>query len=51
MIFLIELKNFGIWEIFVPNLKNFEFYKFEIKTRNNYIIRKADPYSNHCKLN
>ncbi|MDR1150215.1 MAG: 1,4-alpha-glucan branching protein GlgB [Clostridiales bacterium] len=45
------LKNSGIWEIFIPDLKNFELYKFEIKTKDNYIIKKADPYANYCELN
>src|SRR4030043_414729 len=34
----------GIWEIFIPGLKEGEIYKFEIKSRSKkYIAPKADP--------
>jgi 1,4-alpha-glucan branching enzyme len=35
----------GIWEIFVPGLKEEEHYKFEIETAENRSIIKADPYA------
>ncbi len=40
----------GIWEIFIPNIKKFDRYKFEIKTYNNNILEKSDPYSNFNEL-
>jgi len=40
------LGSSGIWEIFIPSLKEGEFYKFEIKSRfRKYITVKADPYA------
>ncbi len=45
-----ERGNSGIWELFIPELKNFELYKFEIKTQENFILKKADPYGNFCEL-
>ncbi len=41
----------GIWEIFIPGLKNGEVYKYEIKSRySNYIAIKTDPYSFYCEI-
>jgi len=37
--------NSGVWELFIPGLKNGERYKFEIRNRNTgQILEKADPY-------
>ncbi|MFI3241297.1 MAG: 1,4-alpha-glucan branching protein GlgB [Alphaproteobacteria bacterium] len=33
----------GVWDIFVPNIGEYELYKFEIKTKENYILTKSDP--------
>ena len=33
----------GIWDIFVPNIGQWELYKFEVKTHENYILTKSDP--------
>ncbi|MGL4738486.1 MAG: GlgB N-terminal domain-containing protein, partial [Cellulosilyticaceae bacterium] len=35
----------GIWEIFIPGLANGDTYKFEIKTKDNTLLYKADPYA------
>lgn len=35
----------GIWELFVPGLKEGDKYKFEIKTQNNNILIKSDPFA------
>lgn len=43
-------KNSGVWELFIPGLKNFDKYKFEIKTQENYILKKSDPYENFAQL-
>ncbi|MEW6001607.1 MAG: 1,4-alpha-glucan branching protein GlgB, partial [Nitrospirota bacterium] len=41
----------GIWEIFIPGLKEGELYKFEIKSKfKNYISIKADPYAFYFEL-
>jgi 1,4-alpha-glucan branching enzyme len=34
----------GIWELFIPELKEGTIYKFELKTKSNHFILKADPY-------
>jgi 1,4-alpha-glucan branching enzyme len=34
----------GIWEIFIPHLKEGETYKFSIKTKQNQILEKCDPF-------
>ncbi len=40
----------GIWELFIPSLQDFDKYKFEIKTQENYILEKSDPYSFYNEL-
>ena len=35
--------NSGLWELFIPGLGEGEAYKYEIKTRNDAILLKADP--------
>ena len=41
----------GIWEIFIPGLREGEIYKFEIKSRSKkYIAPKADPYAFHFEV-
>ena len=34
----------GIFEIFIPSLKEYDLYKYEIKTQNDIILTKTDPY-------
>ena len=43
-------ENSGVWELFIPGLKNFDLYKFEIKTQQDFILKKADPYANLSQL-
>jgi len=45
-----ELKDSGVFEIFIPGLKAGELYKFEIKTRQGVPLMKADPYANAAEL-
>ncbi|MFV0441623.1 MAG: 1,4-alpha-glucan branching protein GlgB [Lachnospirales bacterium] len=45
-----SLGESGVWELFVPGLKNFDNYKFEIKTHNGDLIEKSDPYANFSEL-
>ena len=40
----------GIYELFVPGVKIWDIYKFEIKTRECNILIKADPYANQAEL-
>ncbi len=34
----------GIWELFIPGLKNGDLYKYEIRTEEGHCYEKADPY-------
>ncbi|MFA5393661.1 MAG: 1,4-alpha-glucan branching protein GlgB [Candidatus Ratteibacteria bacterium] len=40
----------GIWEIFVPDLTEKTLYKYEIKTRNNTLLLKTDPYAFYSEV-
>ena len=35
----------GVWELFIPNLKEDLLYKFEIRTQDGTILTKADPFA------
>lgn len=45
-----QLGNSGIWEIFIPEVKDITPYKFEIYTKNNEILLKSDPYGSFFEL-
>jgi 1,4-alpha-glucan branching enzyme len=40
-----SLGSTGLWEIFIPELANGEFYKYEIRDQNGHIFTKQDPIS------
>lgn len=44
------LKSSGVWEIFIPGLRDFDSYKFEIKTADGAIIQKQDPFGKMAEL-
>lgn len=44
------LGNSGIFEIFIPELDVNTKYKFEIKTKDNNLLTKSDPYGNYSEL-
>ncbi len=39
----------GVWECFVPDLKEFEVYKYCIVTQDDALVYKADPYAFHTE--
>ncbi len=39
------LGSSGVWEIFIPGIGDGELYKYEIKTREGYVLDKTDPYA------
>lgn len=42
--------NSGIWELFIPNLNEYDKYKFEIKTHDGRVLQKSDPYGSFFEL-
>jgi len=43
--------NSGVWELFIPNLGDGEFYKFEIRNRHNGSLHvKTDPYARRHEM-
>ncbi|MDK2897718.1 MAG: 1,4-alpha-glucan branching enzyme [Candidatus Atribacteria bacterium] len=36
--------NSGVWEIFLPSVKEGSLYKFEIKTKSGQLLLKSDPF-------
>ncbi len=39
------IEGYGIWEIFIPGIGEMDVYKYEIKTQEDIILYKADPYA------
>ncbi|MBI3111353.1 MAG: 1,4-alpha-glucan branching protein GlgB [Ignavibacteriales bacterium] len=44
------LGSSGVWEIFIPGLREGELYKFQIKTAQGAILDKCDPYGFEMEL-
>ncbi|GMQ56706.1 1,4-alpha-glucan branching enzyme [Vallitalea sediminicola] len=45
-----QLGNSGIYEMFIPSLVAGEKYKYEIKTKQGYLLEKSDPYGSYSEL-
>lgn len=45
-----SLGQSGLWELFVPGLKEGEKYKFEVKTQKGTILLKADPFAHFSEM-
>ena len=39
----------GIWELFVPGLKDYDAYKYAVHTQDGRVLAKADPYAFHAE--
>lgn len=44
------LGSSGIWEVFVPDAKKWDMYKYAIETKDGRVLYKADPYAFHSEL-
>lgn len=40
----------GVWELFIPGIAQGDKYKFEIKTKEDVILYKADPFAAYSEL-
>lgn len=40
----------GVWELFIPDVCEGDIYKYEIKTQNNELYTKSDPYAFYSEL-
>ncbi|MFH0909853.1 MAG: 1,4-alpha-glucan branching protein GlgB [bacterium] len=40
----------GLWEIFIPQLKAGDLYKFEVKGHHGFLAQKSDPYAFQSEL-
>jgi alpha-1,4-glucan:alpha-1,4-glucan 6-glycosyltransferase len=40
----------GIWELFIPGIKEFDVYKYQVKAQDGGIVNKADPYGNFAEV-
>ncbi len=44
------VKQSGIWDLFIPGVKEGDLYKFAVETYQGYTVLKADPYGNESQL-
>ena len=47
---MLRLENSGVWELFVPNLREGDLYKFQIRSSDGTCVFKADPYAQHTEV-
>lgn len=40
----------GIWELFIPGLKEFDQYKYQVKAQDNSVVNKSDPYGVYAEV-
>ena len=40
-----KIDDSGVWEVFIPNLKNYQSYKFHFKNAKGKYVDKADPFA------
>lgn len=45
-----KLGDIGVWELFIPGVKQGDIYKYEIQTKQNTILFKSDPYGSYYEL-
>ena len=45
-----KINDSGVWELFIPGVTKGTLYKFEIKTKDCIILKKADPYANQSEV-
>ncbi len=45
-----RLVTSGIWELFIPGLREGERYKFEIRTSGGHLLHKIDPYGRYFEV-
>lgn len=48
--FMNKISDGGIWEVFVPGIKQFDNYKYSVEAPDGLIKLKADPYGYHMEL-
>lgn len=46
-----KIKDSSVWEVFVPSVKQYDNYKYEILTADDRKLFKADPYAFHSETN
>lgn len=48
--FMNKISDGGIWEVFIPGIKQFDNYKYSVEAPDGLIKLKADPYGYHMEL-
>ena len=47
---MINVRNSGIWELFIPDISKGEIYKYAIKTQSGDVIEKTDPFAAYTEM-
>lgn len=40
----------GVWELFIPGLKEYDQYKYQVKGQDNSVVNKTDPYGTFTEV-
>ena len=40
----------GVWELFIPGMKEYDIYKYAVHTRDGRVLAKADPYGYYSEM-
>ncbi len=48
--FMNKITDAGLWELYIPNVYEYQSYKYAIKTKSNRYILKSDPYAFHSEV-
>jgi len=46
---MVNLQGSGVWEVFIPGMKEYDIYKYCITTQDDRQVFKADPYAFHAE--
>ena len=45
-----RIDDSGVWEVFIPNLYNYQSYKFHFKNAHGQYVDKIDPFAFFCEI-
>lgn len=47
---MMKINDSGLWELFIPDITEYQLYKYAVKTQKGDILYKSDPYSYFSEL-
>lgn len=47
---MVPVEETGVWQLFIPGLKENEKYKYAVKSQNDHVVLKADPFAFYSEV-